>query len=58
MFAQGAQVVTNIEVWHKRIGHANVQRLKLMQNQKVVLGLPKFKVDRMQGFCEVYQFGK
>ena len=27
MFAQGTGVVADIEIWHKRIGHVNVQRL-------------------------------
>ena len=32
MFAQGLGIVADIEIWHKRIGHANVQRLKMMQS--------------------------
>ena len=43
---------------HKRVGHANVQRLRLMQNHNIVLGLPKFKVHGMQGVCKACQFGK
>ena len=34
MFAQGSGIVADIEIWHKRIGHANVQRLKIMQSQE------------------------
>ena len=47
MFAQGTGVVADIEIWHKRIGHVNVQRLKSMQNQNIITGNPKFKVDGM-----------
>ena len=36
----------DIEIWHKRIGHVNVQRLKLMQNPNIVIGIPKFKIER------------
>ena len=58
MFAQGASVITDIKIWHKRIGHVNVQRLKFMENQNIVTGIPKFKVDGMQGVCEACQLEK
>jgi hypothetical protein len=29
-------------IWHKRVGHVNLQRLKLMEKQKLVGGLRKF----------------
>ena len=58
MFAQGSGIVADIEIWHKRIGHANVQRLKMMQNQESVTGLPVFKVADMQRVCEACQLGK
>ncbi|MCO5596683.1 hypothetical protein L7F22_050751 [Adiantum nelumboides] len=58
MFAHGSGVVADIEIWHKRIGHANVQRLKTMQSQELVTGLPVFKVTDMQKLCEACQFGK
>ncbi|KAH6555712.1 hypothetical protein KP509_1Z234100 [Ceratopteris richardii] len=48
MFAKGAGVIVDIEMWHKRIGHANLQRLKLMQSKEIVHGLPNFKVAEMQ----------
>ena len=32
MFAQGSSVVADVELRHKRIGHANVQRLKTVQS--------------------------
>ncbi|MCO5600009.1 hypothetical protein L7F22_054117 [Adiantum nelumboides] len=58
MFAHGSGVVADIEIWHKRIGHANVQRLKTMQSQELVTGLLVFKVVDMQKVCEACQFGK
>ena len=33
MYAEGKGVVANIDIWHKCIGHANMQRLKLMQSK-------------------------
>jgi len=58
MFAQGAGVVADMDIWHKCIGHVNEQRLKSMQSSKIVTGLPKFKVDGMHKICEACQFGK
>ena len=58
MFAHGAGVVADIDIWHKRVGHANVQRLRSMQTKELVTRLPKFKVDGMQKICEACQFGK
>ncbi|MCO5553272.1 hypothetical protein L7F22_006793 [Adiantum nelumboides] len=58
MFAHGSGVVADIEIWHKRIGHANVQKLKTMQSQEVAAGLHVFKVADMQKVCETCQFGK
>ncbi|MCO5548690.1 hypothetical protein L7F22_002149 [Adiantum nelumboides] len=58
MFAHGSGVVADIEIWHKRIGHANVQSLKTMQSQEIVIGLPILKVANMQKLCEACQFGK
>ena len=31
MYAQGARVIADVDIWHKRIGHVNPQRLKSMQ---------------------------
>ena len=31
MFMHGRGVIVDIEIWHKRIGHVNTQRLKSMQ---------------------------
>jgi hypothetical protein len=41
LFAHG-KGAGDIGIWHKRIGHVNLQRLKLMEKQNLVGGLPKF----------------
>ena len=48
MFAQGTGIVVDVEIWHKHIGHVNVQRLKAMQSKELVTRLPIFKVVEMQ----------
>ena len=57
MYAQGARVIADVDIWHKRIGHVNPQRLKSMQTQGIVIGLPNFKIADMQKVCEACQFG-
>ena len=58
MFAYGRGVIIDLEIWHKHIGHVNIQRLKSMQTKSIVTGLPKFRVDGMQKVCEACQMGK
>ncbi|MCO5587373.1 hypothetical protein L7F22_041322 [Adiantum nelumboides] len=58
MFSQGTCVVANIEIWHERIGHANVQMLKLMQSKELVTGLPQLRVSETQQVCAACQLGK
>ncbi len=36
MFANGFGIVADTDIWHKRIGHVNMQRLKLMQSKEIV----------------------
>jgi len=49
----------DIEIWHKRIGHVNLQRLKLMEKQNLVGSLPKFGTEKvMSEVCEACQLGK
>ena len=38
MYAQSAGVIADVDMWHKRIGHVNPQRLKAKQTQEVVTG--------------------
>ena len=42
MFAKGKKVESDIDLWHKWIGHVNYQRLQDLQSKLVVFGLPKF----------------
>ena len=58
LFAQGAGVVADVDIWHKRIGHVNEQRLQSMQSKQIVVGLPKLKMDGMHKMCAACQFGK
>ena len=46
------------ELWHKRIGHVNYKKLKYMQKQEVVKGLPEFPHLDFKHVCEACQFGK
>jgi len=49
----------DIGIWHKQIGHVNLQRLKLMEKQNLVGGLPKFGTEEvMSEVCEACQLGK
>ncbi len=49
----------NIGIWHKRFDHVNFQRLKLMEKQNLVGGLPKFGTKEvMSEVCEACQLGK
>jgi len=49
----------DIGIWHKRVGHVNLQRLKLMEKHNLVRGLPKFGTEEvMSKVCETCQLGK
>jgi len=49
----------NIKIWHKRVDHVNLQRLKLMEKQNLVRGFPKFGTEKvMSKVCEACQSGK
>jgi hypothetical protein len=51
--------VRDIGIWHKRIGHVNLQCLKLIEKQNLVGGLPKFgREEAMSKPCETCQLGK
>jgi hypothetical protein len=51
--------VGDIGIWHKRVGHVNLQRLKLMEKQNLVEGLPKFGTEEvMSKICKACQLGK
>ena len=55
--AKGQKVESYIDLWHKRIGHVNYQRLQDLKSKQVVFGLPKFSGRKSQ-ICEAYQLGK
>ena len=55
---KGLEIETSIELWHKRIGHINLQRLRAMQSKGVVIGLPPFELKRVERVCEACQLGK
>ena len=48
MFAKGQKVESNIDLWHKWIGHVNCQRLQDLQSKQVVFGLPKISGRKAQ----------
>ncbi len=49
----------DIGMWHKRIGHVNLQHLKLMEKRNLVGSLPKFgREEVMLEVCEACQLGK
>jgi hypothetical protein len=49
----------DIGIWHKRVGHVNLQRFKLMEKQNLVGGFPKFGIEKvMSEVCEACQLGK
>jgi hypothetical protein len=51
--------IGDIGIWHKRVGHVNLQCLKLMEKQNLVGGLPKFGIEKvMSEVCEACQLGK
>ena len=58
MYAEGLKTETNIELWHKRIGHVNLQRLRGMQSKGVVIGLPPSDSKRVDRVCKACQIGK
>ena len=58
MYAEGLKTETNIKLWHKRIGHVNLQRLRGMQLKGVVLGLPAFESKQVDRVCEACQLSK
>ena len=58
MFAKSTKADSDIELWHKRIGHINLNKLKAMKSKGVVIRLPTVKEKEIEGVCEACQFGK
>jgi len=46
LFTHG-KVVGDIGICHKRVGHVNLQRFKLMEKQNLVGDLPKFGTEEV-----------
>ena len=58
MFTKSTKAYSDIELWHKRIGHINLNKIKAMKSKGVVIRLPTFKEKEIEGVCEACQFGK
>ena len=58
MYAKGHKVNSDIVLWHKRIGHINLQKLKGMQSKGVFIELMTLSEKEIAGVCEACQFGK
>ena len=52
MFAKSLKVESDLNVWHKRIDHINLQKLQNMQFKGVILGLLRFTAEEITGVCE------
>jgi hypothetical protein len=51
--------VEDIGIWHKQVGHVNLQHFKLLEKQNLVGGLPKFGIEKvMLKVCEACQLRK
>ena len=58
MFAKGVKVESDLNVWHRRIGHIKLQKLQNMQSKGVILRLLNITAMEIPGVCEACQFGK
>ena len=58
MFTKSTKADSDIKLWHKRIGHINLNNLKAMQSKGVIIELPTFKEKDIEGVCEACQLGK
>ena len=54
----GDKKISELDLWHKRIGHINIPKLKDMSKHEVVRGLPKFNSIGLHELCEACQLGK
>ena len=58
MYTKGLKTETSIELWHKRIGHINLQWFCAMQTKGVVIELPTFESKRVDRVCKACQLVK
>ena len=54
----GDKKISELDLWHKRIGHINIPKLKNMSKHEVVRGLPNFNSIGLHELCEACQLGK
>ena len=54
MFAKGQKLQSDIDLWHKQMGHVNYKQLQDLESKQVVFGLPKFSGRKAQ-ICEPSQ---
>ena len=58
MYAKGLKAKSDIELWHKRVGHINLCKLRSMQTKGVVHGFQPFTLKHPDNVCDVCQLGK
>ncbi|BBM97607.1 hypothetical protein Mp_1g06970 [Marchantia polymorpha subsp. ruderalis] len=58
MYGQQSSEISELEMWHKRVGHMNFQRLKDLHSSDLVRGLPHFSEHSPPRVCVACQFGK
>src|ERR1044072_2249456 len=46
-----------VKLWHKKLGHLNLKRMKTIISEEAVRGLPKMKIEE-GGICGEYHIGK
>ncbi|GJX72137.1 retrovirus-related pol polyprotein from transposon TNT 1-94 [Tanacetum coccineum] len=51
-----ATIDENSTLWHRRLGHANMRLIQLLDSKELVRNLPKLKFD--QHFCDACKMGK
>ena len=58
LFVGGLNVISDVEMWHKRISHISMQTLQNMLRKNVVTRLQKLKACEMSKICEARQYEK
>ena len=53
MFAKSTKADSDIELWYKRIGHINLNKLKAMKSKGVIIIIPRFKEKEIEGVCSM-----
>ena len=58
MYGKGLKHESDIELWHKQVGHVNLGKLRSMQTKGIVCGLLQFSARKPGTVCEACQLGK